>query len=907
MIAQQDTDNIRRLVDEVVLAARSDPTAAERLAGEIESIAKQNPSPLFEAYSHRAKGHVLQTQGKMTEAVRYYRSAHALFEQCLEPVEQARTASSLVGALVPLGEFEEALRLAEQAREVFQQANLPARAARLDVNIGNLYHRLNRLEDALSCYERAAQYLEHSNDHEAVAGILINRSVVLMLLYRFEESSQGFLCARNFSEQRGLHVFAAQSEYNRAYLLFLVGDYAQSLRLMQEAEAAFQKLGDAIHVAHCRSDRAEILLELNLPEYALGLATLAEDGFRCSGLNGDRARALLISGRCLARLNRKTEALKQYQQSRTLFHSEGNLIGASLADLETAAAMTSQVNAEAATQLVEEAGDVFRNHKHIPLSALADSLLARLHVENGDSGRALQLLHRCEQSLKSQLPANLQYHIQYLKGWALQVQGRVSEARECYRTATESLEFLLTRISVDQAMLRFLEGKEDAYERLASLSDNHQKAFELVDRARARALTAPWNLRRRPHPVSDKIRTLRDSLRSDHLRLFRSDNPQPDSLLDGISRKEHLFMQELLEEQFRQTADSMDDECATPTEAADEVFLEYFIRDESVAVFVVKNGKAERVTLPVSTSALQQELTFTRYGLSRPGNSNRESALRYHLEWMYDALIAPVVPLLTGRIVVIPHKFLSHLPFHLLLGPDGYLAEHYEISYAASMATYLRTGRRSLQASPKSLILGTHASNLPAAVDELRDVAGRLPDATVALDKSFEEIRSDFESATFIHIASHGLFRQDNPEWSLLNVGSDVLSPTDILNLQVNAELVTMSACSIGKTHGRGAEVQGFVRALLQWEVPSIVAALWQVDDSATSLLMRAFYNNFQDSPDIARNLRLAMLEVRRSFPHPYYWGGFVLFGRQKLGSSWEHINQAAAKLACTDSSGART
>src|SRR5215471_8169337 len=188
MIAQLETENIRRLVDELVLAARSDPAAAERLAGQIELMARQNPSNLFEAYRHRANGHILQIRGKMTDAVRSYRSAHALFEQCLEHVEQARTASSLVGALVPLGEFEEALRFAEQAREIFENTNLPARAARLDVNLGNLYHRLNRLEDSLSCYERAAQYLENSNDHEAVAGLLINRSVVLMLLYRFDDA-----------------------------------------------------------------------------------------------------------------------------------------------------------------------------------------------------------------------------------------------------------------------------------------------------------------------------------------------------------------------------------------------------------------------------------------------------------------------------------------------------------------------------------------------------------------------------------------------------------------------------------------------------------------------------------------------------------------------------------------------
>jgi CHAT domain-containing protein len=366
-------------------------------------------------------------------------------------------------------------------------------------------------------------------------------------------------------------------------------------------------------------------------------------------------------------------------------------------------------------------------------------------------------------------------------------------------------------------------------------------------------------------------------------------------------------MREMLEEQFRQTPDSNANRSEIIHKADDEVFLEYFIKGESVAVFVVKNGRAERVTLPISTGELHQELTFARYGLTRPGNIHRESALRYHLERLHDALIAPVAARLSRRIVVIPHQFLANLPFQVLLGGDGYLAEHYQVSYAASMSAYVRATRKTLQAPAKSLIVGTGSTDLPAAVSELRDVARRLPNGTVAVDKSLDEIRSEFESATFIHIASHGLFRQDNPSWSLLSLGSDVLSPTDMLNLQINAELVTMSACSIGKTHGRGAEVQGFVRAFLQLGVPSIIAALWQVDDSATSLLMRTFYDHLQDSPDIAGNLRRAMLEVRRSFPHPYYWGGFVLFGRQKLGSSWNRFSEAAAESACTDSSRIRT
>src|SRR5262249_25058639 len=146
------------------------------------------------------------------------------------------------------------------------------------------------------------------------------------------------------------------------------------------------------------------------------------------------------------------------------------------------------------------------------------------------------------------------------------------------------------------------------------------------------------------------------------------------------------------------------------------------------------------------------------------------------------------------------------------------------------------------------------------------------------------EIRSAMETASFIHVASHAMFRPDDPAWSLLNLGSDVLAPADLLDLKINADLVTLSACSTGRTRSRSNEVPGFVRAFSLWGVPTLIASLWEVSDEATSLLMSWFYEGIRETPDLAGQLRRAMLKVKEKFPHPSYWGGFVLIGKQKLG-----------------------
>jgi CHAT domain-containing protein len=885
---------IQACADRLTVAAKSDPTLAERLVQEIDSIAETNPQPLFEAYSQRAKGHLSGIGGSMHEAVQHYRRALDLFAQSDEVVEKARTASTLVGALVPLGEFDEALSLACEARQAFQEANLPHRVARLDVNVGNLYHRLNRLNEALLHYERAAAVLEKSDDCEAVAGVLINRSVVLMLMYRFDEAMAGLIRARDFSEEHRLKIFATQSEYNRAYLLFLMGDFAQALQIMQIAESGFQQLGDQIHVAHCRLDRASILLELNLPEYALELADLAENGFRASGLSVDRARALLLVGRSLVWLQRFNEAQVQYSSARDLFERDGNLLWVSMAELRIASALFASGRLHEAAEVAGRARDLFETQNHVPFSTVAAVLVARIWIALREPVKALRVLEECEQNLKSQVPASIRYDIEYVKGRAFELDGQFDEACNSFQAAIDSLEFLLIHISMDHAMVRFLEDKHDVYERLAALMRDPQRAFELADRGRTRALTQFSRAKKGFHAASENARHLREKLRSDYLRFFQADQSRADALFNKIQQSERMLMRELIETEFRQPASSAERfGIAELNLSADHVLLEYFVSDNSVSVFVVTNQQINLIRLPISCDDLRQEVDLTRYGLLSTGDARREAALRVHLQRLYEALLAPVAHLLRRKIIVVPHRALKDFPFHILLGPDGYVAERYAVLYAPSAAAFALASRKETASSGVSLIFGADA-DLPAVGQEVRAVAQELPNCQIQLNETVSQIRTTLESATFIHVASHSLFRSEESSWSILNLGSDVLAPIDLIDVKINADLVTISACSTGRMDSRSNEAGGFVRAFSLWGVPSLVASLWEVNDEAASALMTGFYAGFRSSPDIAENLRQSMLRVKERFPHPAHWGAFVLIGKDRLGKSWDYFRHAS-------------
>jgi CHAT domain-containing protein len=109
-----------------------------------------------------------------------------------------------------------------------------------------------------------------------------------------------------------------------------------------------------------------------------------------------------------------------------------------------------------------------------------------------------------------------------------------------------------------------------------------------------------------------------------------------------------------------------------------------------------------------------------------------------------------------------------------------------------------------------------------------------------------------------------------------------VLSVDKLYSLNLDANLVTLSACETGLSKiANGDDLVGLTRGFLYAGSSSIVASLWKVDDRATSELMARFYKELQGNDKMAA-LREAQLETKKKYPHPYYWASFQLTGNAK-------------------------
>ena len=143
-----------------------------------------------------------------------------------------------------------------------------------------------------------------------------------------------------------------------------------------------------------------------------------------------------------------------------------------------------------------------------------------------------------------------------------------------------------------------------------------------------------------------------------------------------------------------------------------------------------------------------------------------------------------------------------------------------------------------------------------------------------------------------IHLATHGYFNKLNPLLSGVVLEADAendgrLDVHEILELKLNAELVTLSACDTALGSGYFAEVPagddlvGLTRAFMFAGAPSVLASLWEVNDRSAVELMHSFYGQLRTG-DKATALAKAQREMRSRGPyrHPYYWGAFTLVGR---------------------------
>lgn len=283
--------------------------------------------------------------------------------------------------------------------------------------------------------------------------------------------------------------------------------------------------------------------------------------------------------------------------------------------------------------------------------------------------------------------------------------------------------------------------------------------------------------------------------------------------------------------------------------------------------------------------------------------------------WYLSQILLPDhIPSGITDLVIIPAGRISTLPFEALMTNSAEKAEKFEqlpfalkrFAFRYQFASQLLVNAGAGTATPNKAVLlcapvdfsgNEGMPDLPGTEAEIIDIKKlfdqkQLPNL-VMLKKDADEQRLKSENLKqyrYLHFATHGVVDEASPELSrifltTMNSKEDgYLYAGEIYNLELAADLVTLSACETGLGKiSKGEGVIGLSRALVYAGAKNCIVSFWKVSDESTAMLMASYYRSLlepgvQRLPSTLQKVKIEMIRDGR-FASPYFWAPFILIG----------------------------
>ncbi|MEM7051867.1 MAG: CHAT domain-containing tetratricopeptide repeat protein [Acidobacteriota bacterium] len=872
--------------------------------------------------------------GNSQEALESSGRAAELFRALGDQRNEAAALNSLAGIHIELGDLAQARRLFEDSLKLRRQVGDRRGEGRTLNNLGRVLQRQGEAQAAVAAFEQALELSRQTEDRLAEAGALNNLVAISSSLGRLRRSldlyGQVLELARELDNRRA----EAYALNNMGTLHKSLGESAEAIIYYRDALDLAQKLGDRrieakavanIGWAYLADDQAEVAL--GYLERGLALAQeLGEPRRRAFALiNLSMAHSELGQSDQALQLARETVALTAEMDDRIVKAEAQRRLGEALRDggqlAESLPAFHRALETWSALEFhSSRAGALFElSLAERRLGQLED---ARRHLvaalETIDDLRTQVAVHDLRASF---LAAKGDYAETYID---LLMELHQAEPRAGHQlTALEASERGRARTLLDaltEVHGRIRQGVEPALlEREAAL----RAALNERERQRVARLgegadeTVVANLLQQIQDLRSEHRAVEERIRSTSPRYAALTRPAP----LGVGA-----LQDLLD--------------------SNTTLLHYSLGEKRSFLWVLTDDSVESHRLPprakIEQAARRLYELLTAANVSRQGETaqqrqERLAAAEDDFETVAGSLSAdllgPAANRLTGgRVVIVAPGALQYIPFAALPAPGGngrpMVADHILANLpSASVLAILRSEAARRQAPGGELAIvadpvfrredrRVRQAKLAAAEalrstpddsldfrrlyfsrQEARTIAAMVPpesrlealDFAARRELAVDGALSDYR---LVHFATHGVLNTDYPALSglVLSLFDDqgeeregFLRLHDIYNLELNADLVTLSACetALGRQI-QGEGLIGLTRGFMYAGAPRVVASLWKVQDRATAKLMERFYAGMlQKNLPPAEALRAAQVSLWSSekWSSPYYWAPFVFHG----------------------------
>ena len=907
--AVDEEDLAQRLHAEVLRWLYVDVAKAERIGEAASYLGGRTADGNSRGLLLRVSGHVHFATSQYRQALERYEEALGLFDCGGNEAEAGRTLISGTQTLIYLGRYTDALDWAARAREIFERTGDKLRLARLDSNIGNIHYRQDRYSDAMLAYLGARGPLEELGEPRDVAAVLSNIAVCSISLGDFSKALATYHETREYCERHNLGLLVGDADYNIAYLHYLRGDYTLAVGLYEAARARCRDARDDYHLALCDLDESEIYLELNLNRESARLAAAAATGFQRLGMAYENAKAIVNQAAALSQRDDFDHALRLFRRARRRFVRERNHVWPALVDLYRALVHERRGAFEDSRLACQKA---YRFLAKSPLpgkAALCELLEARLELAIGNPGAARQCLVHAKRRIDEAGVQSLRFHAAFIRGEMEEALGNADSAIQAYEDARREIEAVQSGLWSEELKIAFLGDKLAVWENLVwhylnrgNAKEEWERVFLLIEEAKSRILAKlmqssgsafEWGEDGEPGAL---VRQARQLLNANYRQIeaaLAEESTAAAVRVEALRKLASLQEAELVRAMDQLAPKSGPENLPDSIDPIrrwipqDTLFVQYYCARGTIHACLLSREDLTVIPLgavkDVREALCLLQFQVSKFGLGAADAAAPTSAVIAHLRSLFRELIAPIRKRLGAKhLVIAPHGLLHRVPFHALHDGERFLIDDFGISYAPSATVYAHCRARPSNRAGDSLVLGVPDERTPFIETEALSVAALLPRARVFLreDATEEKLRQYGEASRFIHIATHGLFRAENPMFSSIRLGDSWLNLLDLYRLSLSAELVTLSGCSTGvNVIAGGDEILGLTRGLLYAGAAGILVTLWEVNDRSTADFMSRFYAEVARHGDKGAALRDAMRGHRERYPHPFHWAPFVLVG----------------------------
>lgn len=909
-------------------------------------------------------------------AAAFWERARSLAATAHDSVRLAYAWTGLGQAAMQRGDYALAESLGVRALQLKDRLGLRAQRFRSLNMLGLLAYYRDRNAEASRYLREAANAAHETGDRGGAAKAALNLGLVHREYGRFAQADSVFAAAAQDFVAVGDSVSLGRAANNRAALAIDVGDWTRAFEQLAVARQIYTQTSDSAGVLNALGQAALAHAAMGEPARAFAAVDSAIALARQVGKRSEVVDDLRILADLFRDAGDYANALETYRQAERVLDSASTPDLYARLRRGHAQTLMALNQSDDAARLLRESLAVHETQqlRHAAFDdRLLLAAVAQQRNRGGEADRWLREAARQLDTLDSPL-ARARWLLQRGQWLAAERQWRaVDSLLRDVAVVSPRLEIerlaLLARSGDAQARPdSALALGERALQQVARVRSRHQsdalsahfsdryaalfaehtirllragrpaEAFVLAEQARSRRLRTLLGNRRadaRARSLSDReaeslllqldvlLARLQDQERQPPIERGADYASAQTELRDSIAATRSRF--EMLDAKRRAVAQSPrgSPDPAGDDGAADlhdlhavlrpgEVVLSYLVGDQRVIGFALSRDSLWARELPTDGERLGYRVRLVRDLLA--GRERAGMALPA-LGTLYDALIRPMLGASVhtyGRLLVVPHGPLQHLPFAALrdTSRQQFLVESHTLTVVPALA--LLRAHRSL--GPAAMrgrditLLAPYPDELPATRREVQ-ASGRILGSTrvhTGASANEPQLRRALSRAGGIHVATHAQSDVQSPLFSsvLLGARSAVTTRDDgrlevreLLALELQSPFVFLSGCETAtavRAHLPSTQLDAWTTMAQAWlraGTRTVVATMWRIDDVAAADMATAFYRaQSAAGSDVAlANAQRAMLRTPAT-SSPYFWASHQLIGDSR---TWVDVPRA--------------